>query len=119
LDDATAPGVLEWSATDVVQGDRCDIALPGDTVFVQIVVHNGDTGEVVQSTWAEGGNSIQISLDASTLQSLVDGVVGMGVGGRRKIVIPPELGFSAAGNADFGMAETTNLVLLVDLVALA
>jgi len=118
LDNPTASGATKVEFTDVVAGDRCDIALRGATAFLQVILYNGDNGDVLQSTWADGGVAIEIALDDSTIQGLVDGVIGMGVGGRRRVVIPPDLGFGTDGNLSRGLTATTDLVLLVDLVAL-
>jgi len=42
-----------------------------------------------------------------------EGVAGMKVGGRRKLVIPPDLGYGAQGSGPIGPNET--LVFVVDM----
>ena len=42
-------------------------------------------------------------------------MVGMKVGGRRELIIPPALGYGAAGSGPVGPNET--LIFVVDLLA--
>lgn len=117
IDIPTSEGATEVSFTDLVDGDRCEIALPGDSVFAQIILYRGDTGDELQSTWTTGV-PVELTLTDGTISGLVDGVVGMGVGGRRQIIIPPDAGFGADGNAAQGLDAATDLILLVDLVSI-
>ena len=47
----------------------------------------------------------------------VQGIPGMKVGGRRLLVIPPDLGYGAAGGGPIGPNET--LIFVIDLIAVA
>ena len=118
VDVPTSEGATEASFTDLVDGDRCDIALPGDTAYVQVILYRGDTGEELQSTWATG-QAIDVELSEGTIPGLVHGVVGMGVGGRRQLILPPDQGFGADGNTEMGLDATTDIILIVDLVGIA
>ena len=118
IDVPESVGATELGVTDLVEGEHCELAAEGDTVTVQLIAYRGDTGEELQSTWTTGG-AIQIPLAEGTIPGLVDGVVGMGVGGRRQLILPPELGFGADGNVEQGLDATTDLILVVDLVAIA
>ncbi len=115
VDIPTSVGATEATVTDLVDGDPCQIASAGDSAYVQLILYRGDTGEELQSTWTSG-QPVQISLDESTLPGLVDGIVGMGVGGRRLLILPPDLGFGADTNAQMGLDADTDIVLVVDLV---
>jgi FKBP-type peptidyl-prolyl cis-trans isomerase FkpA len=62
-------------------------------------------------------NSLALS-DPSTLQFWRLGVPGMRVGGTRRLVVPPALGFGAAGNSSAGVPANATLVVDVELVSL-
>ena len=57
-------------------------------------------------------------LDDTTLAGLVKGVIGMQVGGRRLLVVPPADAFGDEGNSQLGLDPGIDLILVVDLVAL-
>jgi peptidylprolyl isomerase len=118
VDVPTSKGATEASFTNLVDGDRCDIALPGDTAYVQIILFRGDTGEQLQSSWTTG-QPVTVKLTDKTVPGLVKGVVGMGVGGRRQLILPPEEGFGTEGNTQMGLDAATDLVLVVDLIGIA
>ena len=51
---------------------------------------------------------------SGVVPGFAQGIVGMKIGGRREIVIPPSLGYGAQGSGPIGPNET--LVFVVDLV---
>ena len=55
--------------------------------------------------------------DGSVLPGIELAVEGMAVGGRRQVHVPFLLAFGEDGNDDFGLPATTDMVLVVDLVA--
>ncbi|HEY6782301.1 MAG TPA: FKBP-type peptidyl-prolyl cis-trans isomerase, partial [Candidatus Dormibacteraeota bacterium] len=55
----------------------------------------------------------------STLPFWRVGVPGMRVGGTRQLVVPPALGFGAAGNTSANVPPNATLVVDVELVSLA
>ncbi len=115
---AVVTTATELVVTDLVTGDECDVAFPGDTVYVQAILYRGDTGEMLQSTWVEP-TALTLPLDvAQVIPGLVQGIVGMGVGGRREITIPAELGFGAEGNTSQGLPADAVLIAVVDLVGI-
>ena len=63
-------------------------------------------------------NTLQLG-SASTLGFWRLGVPGMRVGGTRRLVVPPTLGFGAAGNTSAGVPPNATLVIDVELVSLA
>ncbi|MEO6126379.1 MAG: FKBP-type peptidyl-prolyl cis-trans isomerase [Ilumatobacteraceae bacterium] len=117
IDIPTSKGATKVSFTDLVDGERCKIALPGDSVFAQVILYRGDTGDLLQSTWTTGV-PIELPLNDGTIRGIVEGTVGMGVGGRRQIIIPPDAGFGADGNTSQGLDPTTDLILIVDLISI-
>jgi len=110
-------GATELGITDLVDGDECQLAAAGDTVSLQLIAFRGDTGEELQSTWVSGG-AIDVPLAEGTIEGIIDGVIGMGVGGRRQLVLPPALGFGADGNVAQGLEATTDVIIVVDLIAI-
>jgi peptidylprolyl isomerase len=117
--DVSVPTSRDVSATtveDLVDGEGRALA-DGSTAFVQILAFAGDTGEQLDSTWQAGGPvQLGVSRDA-TIPGLYEGLVGMKVGGRRQVVIPPEDAFGPEGSEELGLAAGTDLILVIDLLA--
>jgi len=112
-------GATAAIVTQLVEGDQCQIAKAGQTAFIQVILYRGDTGEELQNSWTTG-QAVELSLERGTnLQGLIDGIVGMGVGGRRLLIVPPTLGFGAERNVELGLNADTDLIFVVDLVQLA
>lgn len=88
-------------------------ASPGDTVEVHYVGVEFDTGEQFDASW-DRGESISFPL-AGLIQGWQDGIPGMRVGGRRQLVIPPELAYGPAGSGHRLSGKT--LVFIIDLLA--
>ncbi len=124
-DPATAPvvdvpesvGAAQATTTDLVEGDPCRVAMLGQTAYAQVIVYRGDTGAEIQSSWTTG-QPIQFLLDDTTIAGLVDGIVGMGVGGRRLLILPAAQSFGPEVRTQMGLDEGTDVVLVVDLVQL-
>jgi FKBP-type peptidyl-prolyl cis-trans isomerase len=62
-------------------------------------------------------NSLTLS-DPTTLAFWRLGIPGMRVGGTRRLVVPPALGFGAAGNSSANVPANATLVVDVELVSL-
>lgn len=117
--DYTFPTVAagaEFATETLVEGDPCDIAQIGTTVLVNIQLVRGDTGEVLDDTW-EKGAPVPLGLDETTIWGLAQGLAGLGLGGRRLITIPPDLGIGAEGNQANGLDPDTVLLAYVEFVA--
>ncbi|MEW1958252.1 FKBP-type peptidyl-prolyl cis-trans isomerase [Kineococcus sp. NPDC059986] len=100
--------------TDVVVGDGAE-ATAGKTVSAHYVGVAFSTGEEFDSSWNRG-QPLDFPVGAGmVIQGWDQGLLGMKVGGRRKLVIPPHLGYGdrGAGGAIKG-GET--LIFVVDLV---
>jgi peptidylprolyl isomerase len=89
-------------------------AKAGDLVSVQYVGISWSTGKQFDASW-DRGQPFSFPLGQSqVIQGWDQGVPGMKVGGRRELVIPPDLGYGAQGaGADIRPNET--LVFVVDL----
>jgi peptidylprolyl isomerase len=107
------PGSLE--ITDLVEGDGAE-AIPGHDVEVHYVGVAWSTRQQFDASW-DRGDSFEFGLGAGqVIKGWDDGVAGMKVGGRRRIVIPPHLGYGKAGAGGVIRGGET-LVFVVDLLA--
>jgi peptidylprolyl isomerase len=93
-----------------------DFAIPGKTVSVMYVGVHYSTGKVFDTTW-DTHHSLPFQLGAeSVIAGWEEGVVGMRVGGRRELVIPPDLAYGATGDETGEIKPNETLVFVVDLV---
>ena len=81
---------------DIKEGDGRE-AKAGDTVLAHYVGVAHSTGEEFDASWNRGA-PLDFPLGAGrVIQGWDQGIVGMKVGGRRKLVIPPHLGYGDRG----------------------
>lgn len=99
---------------DLVVGTGAE-ATPGTSVQVQYVGVAWSTKKQFDASW-DRGQPFDFPLgQGRVIKGWDQGVAGMKVGGRRELVIPPDLGYGARGaGGDIGPNET--LVFIVDLV---
>lgn len=108
----TPPTALE--KIDVVEGDGAE-AKTGDKLSMQYVGSIYDTGKEFDASW-DRGEPFEFDLGAgNVIKGWDEGIVGMKVGGRRELIIPPDLGYGAAGQPPTIPANAT-LVFVVDLL---
>src|ERR671933_820193 len=99
---------------DVVEGYG-DEARPGHDVEVHYVGVAWSTGQQFDASW-DRGRTFSFPLGGGrVIKGWDDGVAGMRVGGRRKLTIPPHLGYGAAG-AGNAIRGNETLVFVVDLL---
>jgi len=73
-------------------------AKAGDVVAVQYVGVLFKNGKEFDASWSRPGEAFQFPLGGGqVIPGWDQGVVGMKVGGRRKLIIPPGLGYGAQG----------------------
>ena len=90
---------------------------PGQTVAVHLVAFSAADGKQLDSSW-ESGTPLTFVPGAGTLPpGLEKAVDGMKVGGRRQVQIPFADAFGEAGNTDLGLPASTDLIMVLDLVA--
>ncbi|MFV1990496.1 MAG: FKBP-type peptidyl-prolyl cis-trans isomerase [Acidimicrobiales bacterium] len=91
-------------------------AVAGRSVEVHYVGVSWSTGEQFDASW-DRDETFRFKLGAGQVITGWDqGVAGMKVGGRRKLVIPPALGYGSQG-AGGVIAPNEHLIFVVDLVS--
>ena len=106
----------ELQVTDIWEGDG-GVANPGDMVEVHYVGVAFSTGEEFDASWNRG-DPLQFELGAGEVIAGWDqGVRGMKVGGRRQLIIPPDLAYGDRG-AGYAIAPGETLIFVCDLVSI-
>ncbi len=99
---------------DIVKG-KGRAAKAGDQVTVQYVGVSFSTGEQFDASW-DNGQPFPFNLGAGeVIPGWDQGVPGMKVGGRRELVIPPDLAYGPQGQPPT-IAPNETLVFVVDVV---
>jgi peptidylprolyl isomerase len=99
---------------DEIVGDGAE-ATKGHTVVAHYVGVAFSTGEEFDSSWNRG-DPLAFPLGAGrVIKGWDQGIAGMKVGGRRRLVIPPHLGYGDRG-AGAAIAPGETLIFIVDLV---
>jgi peptidylprolyl isomerase len=113
--EGTPPANLD--ITDIVVGDGTE-ATHGSNVSVHYVGVAFSTGEEFDASWNRG-EPFEFPLGGKRVIAGWDmGVKGMKVGGRRKLVIPPHLGYGNRG-AGGAIKPGETLIFVVDLLAVS
>lgn len=107
----------ELVVEDIVVGEGPQ-AQPGNNVTVHYVGVSFETGAEFDASWNRG-QPFRFPLGGGqVIQGWDDGVVGMKVGGRRKLVIPPHLAYADRG-AGGAIKPGETLVFVVDLIGVS
>ncbi|MDQ3449565.1 MAG: FKBP-type peptidyl-prolyl cis-trans isomerase [Actinomycetota bacterium] len=114
IDAPDGPAPTELVITDMVVGEGAE-AVPGAKVKVHYVGVEHDTGEEFDASYNRGA-PIEFPL-RGLIQGWQDGIPGMKVGGRRKLVIPPLLAYGPVGGGHKLSGKT--LVFVIDLLAVS
>jgi peptidylprolyl isomerase len=114
VDPHDGPTPTDLLVEDIRIGDGAE-ATPGRTVEVHYVGVANSTGEEFDASWNRG-STLSFPLGAGRVIAGWDrGVAGMRVGGRRRLVIPPQLGYGDRG-AGGVIKPGETLIFVVDLV---
>ena len=108
----TAPTTLVTK--DIIVGTGAE-ALPTSTMTVHYTLMTWSNGKLIESSWTSGSPAT-FPL-ANVIIGWQQGIPGMKVGGRRLLVIPPDLGYGAQGGGPIGPNET--LIFVVDAIGVA
>jgi peptidylprolyl isomerase len=101
--------------TEVWEGNGAE-AKAGDMVEVHYVGVAFSTGEQFDASW-DRGDPLQFQLGVGQVIAGWDrGVQGMKVGGRRQLIIPPDLAYGDRG-AGRSIAPGETLIFVCDLVS--
>jgi peptidylprolyl isomerase len=103
---------VDLQISDIVVGTGAE-AVPGATVDVHYVGVEFETGEEFDASY-DRGQSIEFAL-RGLIQGWQEGIPGMRVGGRRQLIVPPELAYGPAGGGHRLSGKT--LVFVIDLLA--
>lgn len=107
----------ELQGEDVVVG-KGPIAKTGDKIEVQYVGQLFDGGKEFDTSWKNAttpGTPFGVTLgEGGVIKGWDDGIPGMRVGGRRVLVIPPDLAYGAQGSPPKIGADAP-LVFVIDL----
>jgi peptidylprolyl isomerase len=107
---------FDLGVEDIVVGDG-DEAVPGSKVTVHYAGVAFRTGEEFDASWSRG-EPFRFALGkGQVIPGWDQGVAGMRVGGRRKLIIPSALAYGARGAGAGVIAPHEPLVFVVDLLA--
>jgi peptidylprolyl isomerase len=114
IDFPDGPPPTDLEVTDLTEGSGAE-ATAGSTVSVHYVGVAHSTGEEFDASYNRGA-PLDFRLGVGQVISGWDqGVQGMKVGGRRKLVIPPHLGYGDRG-AGGAIKPGETLIFVVDLL---
>lgn len=103
----------ELVTNDIVEGEGPE-AKAGDSLSMQYVGVVTETGKEFDASW-DRGEPFEFDLGAgNVIKGWDEGIAGMKVGGRRELIIPPDLAYGAAGSPPAIPANAT-LTFVVDL----
>ena len=104
----------ELQITDEVVGEGPE-ATPGSTVSTHYVGVAWSTGDEFDASYNRGAPlDFRVGV-GQVIAGWDQGITGMRVGGRRRLVIPPHLGYGARG-AGGAIGPNETLIFVVDLV---
>lgn len=107
------PAPTELVIEDIVVGDGAE-AEASSVVDVHYLGVDFESGEEFDSSWSRG-ESIQFPL-SQLIPGWQQGIPGMRVGGRRKLIVPPALAYGVAPGHP--LAKST-LIFIIDLMGVA
>ncbi len=114
VDPHDGPAPADLVIEDITVGEGPEAAA-GQLVNVHYVGVAHSTGEQFDASW-DRGEAFQFPLGGGrVIQGWDRGVAGMRVGGRRKLVIPPHLGYGDRG-AGGVIKPGETLIFVVDLL---
>lgn len=111
ISDASGDPPTKMIKKDITVGTG-KAAKDGDKVTVNYVGHNWSNNEEFDTSWGKQAFSFTLG-QGQVIKGWDEGVVGMKEGGRRLLIIPPDLGYGAQAQGSIPANET--LIFVVDL----
>ena len=112
--DGPPPSKLQ--VKDITEGSGPE-AKAGDNLSMQYVGVVYKTGKEFDASW-DRGQPFDFTLgQGSVIPGWDQGIVGMKAGGRRELIIPPDLGYGATGSPP-SIPPNATLVFVVDLISI-
>ena len=100
---------------DLVVPEATQFADPGETVTIHVLGYLPE-GDVFESSYDRGMPLTFVLGDGQVPPGLDEGIVGMGLFGRRQLVVPPELAYGVDGIPGV-IPAATPLLFEVELLA--
>jgi peptidylprolyl isomerase len=101
---------------DIVKG-KGPGAKAGDDLSMQYVGTSWSTGQQFDASWDRGAQPFTFPLGGGqVIPGWDEGMVGLRKGGRRLLIIPPDMGYGPNGTPDGTIAPNETLVFVVDRV---
>jgi peptidylprolyl isomerase len=122
-DTTTKPTVLvpdrdapdELVITDIVEGEGTAIG-EGDFAIMQYVGITYSTGEQFDASWDRGSSFNFVIGEGNVIEGWDEGIPGMMPGGRRELIIPPDMAYGEAGSGSGAIGPDETLIFTVDLI---
>jgi len=105
----------QLETNDLEEGNGAE-AKAGDEITVQYVGVNYKTGKEFDSSWSRSEPFTFTLGEGLVIPGWEEGFEGMKVGGRRELIIPPDLGYGSTGSPP-AIPPNETLVFVVDLEA--
>jgi peptidylprolyl isomerase len=101
---------------DIVPG-KGPKAKAGDQLTMQYVGISWSTGQQFDASWDRAAEPFAFQLGAGmVIPGWDQGLVGLRKGGRRLLIIPPDMGYGPSGTPDGSIAPNETLIFVVDRV---
>ena len=124
-DEAPSPEDPTGEIVTTASGLKYQDLIVGDGAEVKA----GDTASMHYTGWLEDGTKFDSSVDSGqpfdfplgagrVIKGWDEGVAGMRIGSKRKLTIPPELGYGATGAAGGVIPPNATLIFDVELLAI-
>jgi peptidylprolyl isomerase len=113
----SGPAPTTLQKQDLIAGTGA-AAVAGKKVSVQYVGVSYATGKQFDASWDRGQPFQFVLGEGDVIKGWDQGVPGMKVGGRRQLVIPPDLAYGPAG-APPAIGPNETLVFVVDLLSVS
>jgi peptidylprolyl isomerase len=111
------PAPTKLVVKDLIVGTGTQ-AKAGDTVTVNYVGVLYKGGKEFDSSWSRNQTFTTPLTNGSVITGWVQGIPGMKVGGRRELIIPPNLAYGKTGSGS-AIPPNSTLVFVVDLLSVS